>query len=51
MILPVAKQAAQQIRPAQKWTVAGRRSADDDVIAAAVPDVAAIHHELLRAES
>ena len=42
MILPVTKQAAQQIRSAQERTVHGRRTTDDNVIAAARADVAAI---------
>ena len=50
VILPVREQAPQQIRPAQQRAVRGRRAADDDVVAAAGAGVAAIDHELLRAQ-
>ena len=50
MVVPVADQAAQQIRPAQERAVGRRRAADDDVVAAAGAGVAAVEHELLGAE-
>ena len=50
MILPIGKQRAQQIRPAQHRRIRRRFRANDDVIAAAGTGVAAVEHELLRAE-
>ena len=50
MIVPVADQAAQQIGPAQNGAVAGRRSAQHDVIAARGACVPAVEHEFLGAQ-
>ena len=50
MVVPVADQAAQQIRPPQERAVRRRRAAEDDVVAAAGAGVAAVEHELLGAE-
>ena len=51
MVLPVGDQAAQQIGAAEKRAVGRRRSANDDVVAAAGTGVPAVEHELLGAES
>ena len=50
VVVPVAEQAAQQIGPPQERAVGRRRTAEDDVIAAAGAGVAAVEHELLGAE-
>ena len=50
MVLPIRDQAAQQIGPAQEWTIGRGRAAEHDVIAAAGAGVAAVEHELLGAE-
>jgi hypothetical protein len=47
MILPIAEQAAEQIRSAQEWTIARSRSAYNDVISASRANMATIHHEFL----
>src|SRR5688572_32848913 len=48
MVVPVRDEAAEQIRPAQKRTVARSGAAEDEVVAAAGADVPAIDHEFLR---
>ncbi len=50
VIVPVAKQAAQQIGPAQERTVGGRGAAEHHVIAAARPGMPAVEHELLSSQ-
>ena len=48
--LPVEDDAFQEVRAAQERRVGGRRAAQHDVVAAACADVAAVQHELFRAE-
>src|SRR5437764_14845762 len=50
MVLPVGKQRAQQVGPAQDGGIRRRVAADDDVIAAAGASVTSIDHELLGSE-
>ena len=47
VIMPEPQHGFQQIRPAQKRTVAGRRPAHHHMVAAAGADMPAIQHELL----
>ena len=49
--LPVEHDALQQVRPAQERAVGRRRAAEHDVAAAAGAGLAAVAHELFRAEA
>ena len=51
MVVPVADQAAQQVRPAQKRRVRRRRAAEHKVVTAARASVAAIDHKFLAGEA
>src|SRR5882724_8540810 len=51
MIVPVRDETAQQVGPAEKRAVGGRRAAEHEMIAAAGSDVTAVDHELLAGET
>ena len=51
MVVPIAHQAAQQIRTAQPGRVVRRCAAQRKVIAAAGAGVAAVDHEFLRRQT
>ena len=50
MIQPIGQERAEQIGPSQKRAVRRRRSAQDDMIAAARSGMATIEHEFLGAQ-
>jgi len=50
VVLPVEDQAAEQLRPAQEGAFRRRRPAQGHVVTAARAGVAAVEHELLRAQ-
>jgi hypothetical protein len=51
MPLPEEEQALQEVGTAQEGAVGRGGAADDDMVAAASPDMAAVDHELVGAEA
>ena len=47
VIVPVADQALEEVRSTQQRRVGGGRTSECDVVAAAGPDMATVHHEFL----